>query len=75
MIEKWERVVDSGGVFSPLMTESSKRFACILHDLIIAKLETLVFKQMRWNLFMIIYQIGYKKWKLMKHLVLGKTSQ
>ena len=47
MIEKWERVVDSGGVFSPLMTESSKRFACILYDLTIAKLETLVFKQMR----------------------------
>ena len=39
MIEKWEKIVDNGGVFGELLTELSKVFHCISHDLIIAKLE------------------------------------
>ena len=39
MIEKWKKSVDNGGVFGALLTDLSKAFDCILHDLIIAKLE------------------------------------
>ena len=39
MIEKWKKSVDNGGVFGALLTDLCKAFDCILHDLIIAKLE------------------------------------
>ena len=38
MIEKWQTAVDNGGVFAALLTDRSKAFNCIPHDLIIAKL-------------------------------------
>ena len=44
MIEKWKRIVDYRGVFFLLLTELSKAFDCILHDLIIATLETYGFQ-------------------------------
>ena len=39
MIEKWKKIVDDGGIFGTLLTDLSKAFGCVLHDLINAKLE------------------------------------
>ena len=41
MIEKWKESVDSGGTFGTLMTDLSKAFDCLHHELLIAKLEGL----------------------------------
>ena len=39
MIEKWKKIVDNGGVFGALLTDLSKPFECIGHDLTVARLE------------------------------------
>ena len=38
MLEKWKNAVDKGKVFGALLTELSKGFDCLPHELIIAKL-------------------------------------
>ena len=35
--EKWKRAVDSGQMFGALLTDLSKAFVCLDHDLLIAK--------------------------------------
>ena len=45
MIEKIKKSLDKGGYFSALLTDLSKAFDCLPHDLIIAKLEAYGFEK------------------------------
>ena len=38
MIDKWKRAVDNNKVFGALLTDLSKAFDCICHNLLVAKL-------------------------------------
>ena len=38
MVEKWRQWLDNGEVSGALITDLSKAFDCMLHDLLIAKL-------------------------------------
>ena len=38
LLEKWERAVDSGQMLCALLTDLSKAFDCLYHELLIANL-------------------------------------
>ena len=40
MIEKWKKSLDNDGMFVALMTDLSKVFDCLHHELLIAKLDS-----------------------------------
>ena len=54
LLEKWRCNVDQGRVFGALLTDLSKAFDCLLHDIIIAKLNAYGFDMKALNLFTII---------------------
>ena len=44
LLEKWKRAVESGQMFGPLLTDPSKEFDCLDHELLITKLNTYGFR-------------------------------
>ena len=50
MLEQWKREVDKGRVFGTLLTDLSKAFDCLSHELIIAKLNAYGFSLSALNL-------------------------
>ena len=40
MLEKWKKFVNNGKLFGTLLTDLSKLFNCLEHELLIAKLNT-----------------------------------
>ena len=45
LIEKWKKGIDNGGAFGALITDLSKAFDCLSHELLIAKLEAYGFDE------------------------------
>ena len=39
LIDKWKKSVDNGGAFGALLTDLSKAFDCLPHELLVAKLD------------------------------------
>ena len=50
MLEKWKKAVDTKKVFGALLTDLSKEFDCLQHDVIIAKLNDCGFDHPALNL-------------------------
>ena len=57
MIENWKESLDQGGHYGALLTDLSKAFDCIMHDLLIAKLQAYGFDNDSLN-FICNYLLG-----------------
>ena len=60
MIEKARKILDKGGTFDALLTDLSKAFDCMTHDLLVAKLHALNFDVNALNLIF-DHMIGRKQ--------------
>ena len=55
MLEKWKKAVDTKNGFGALLTDLSKAFNCLRHDLIVAKLNANGFSLLALNFFRTIW--------------------
>ena len=70
MLEKWKKAVDKGKVFGALMTDLSKAFDCLDHELLIVKVNAHWFVSPALKLTH-NYLIGNKGEKLIHHIING----
>ena len=61
LLKKWKRVIDNGEAFGVLLTDLSKVFNCLDHELLVAKLNANGFSLMALKLVMVIYPTENKK--------------
>ena len=71
MPEKWKNAVDKGKVFGALLTDLSKAFDCLPHELIIAKLSTYGFKPPALKLMQVTFLTGNNVLRSTMHIVHG----
>ena len=64
MLETWKRSVDKGKVFGALLTDLSKAFDCLDHELLTAKLNAYGFSLLHYDSLTIIYQTENREQKL-----------
>ena len=72
MLEKWKSTIDNGKIFGALLTELSKAFDWISHELIIAKFNAYRFTLPALNLIKNYLKSRRSEPKLTIHLTLGK---
>ena len=69
MLERWKKAMDKGKVTGSLLTDLSKAFDCINHQLLIAKLEAYVFDQKS-----LTYNYSYLSYRKQRTKVNGSFS-
>ena len=60
MIQKWRKILDKGGETGAVLTDLSKTFDCIDHNLLMAKLNAYGFEKSRYSFF-ILTSLSVKK--------------
>ena len=72
MIEKWRKTLDKGGETGAVLTDLSKAFDCIDHNLLIAKLDAYGFENNPLISLICASQSARKERKSILHTVRGK---
>ena len=72
MIEKWRKTLDKGGETGTVLTDLSKAFDCIDHNLLIAKLDAYGFEKQSIDFLLHTSQSVSKERKSILHSVRGK---